>query len=73
MLIKYGNYTSSDEQVKFFADWLGTVGRMKYVRPGYKLLQTSVSIEFAVETFKRFEDKYHPICKTMVQKDLNLA
>lgn len=73
LLIKYGNYTSSDEQVKFFADWLGTVGRMKYVRPGYKLLQTSVSIEFAVETFKRFEDKYHPICKTMVQKDLNLA
>ncbi|KAK6205396.1 leukotriene A-4 hydrolase 1 [Scheffersomyces amazonensis] len=73
LLIKYGKFTSTDDQVIFFANWVGSVGRMKYVRPGYKLLMTGVSKEFAIETFKKFEDKYHPICKTMVKKDLGLV
>ncbi|KAK6463046.1 leukotriene A-4 hydrolase 1 [Scheffersomyces coipomensis] len=72
LLIKYGKFTSTDKQVEFFANWVGSVGRMKYVRPGYKLLMTGVSKEFAIETFKKFEDKYHPICRAMVKKDLGL-
>ncbi|KAK6455637.1 leukotriene A-4 hydrolase 1 [Scheffersomyces xylosifermentans] len=73
LLIKYGNYQSNDEVVTSFANWLGSVGRMKFVRPGYKLLKTGVSTDFAIATFKRFEDKYHPICRTMVKKDLGLV
>lgn len=70
LLIKHGKYTREDQVVKLFADWLGTVGRMKYVRPGYRLLKDYVSGEFAEETFGRFESLYHPICRNMVRKDL---
>lgn len=73
LLIKYGNYNTSSEIVQNFADWLGTVGRMKFVRPGYKLLLNFVSKDFAISTFAEFESRYHPICKTMVKKDLGLV
>lgn len=53
------------------ANWLGTVGRMKFVRPGYRLLD-SVDRELAVKTFERFQDSYHPICKSLVKQDLGL-
>ncbi|CDO95517.1 unnamed protein product [Kluyveromyces dobzhanskii CBS 2104] len=53
------------------AEWLGTVGRMKFVRPGYRLLN-EVDRELAVETFNRFRDTYHPICKALVKQDLGL-
>ncbi|KAG7715169.1 hypothetical protein KL933_003106 [Ogataea haglerorum] len=53
------------------ADWLGTVGRMKFVRPGYVLLNEA-DRELAVATFKKYEQSYHPICKAMVMKDLGL-
>lgn len=52
-------------------EWLGTVGRMKYVRPGFVLLN-KVDREQAVAYFKRFELGYHPICRAMVKKDLGL-
>lgn len=52
-------------------EWLGTVGRMKYVRPGFVLLN-KVDRELAVAYFKRFEMGYHPICRAMVKKDLGL-
>ncbi|ODV86712.1 hypothetical protein CANARDRAFT_174774 [[Candida] arabinofermentans NRRL YB-2248] len=54
------------------ADWLGTVGRMKFVRPGYVMLN-QVDRELALKTFKKFENGYHPICKAMVKKDLGLV
>ncbi|BFZ64160.1 Leucyl aminopeptidase yscIV [Saitoella coloradoensis] len=53
------------------ADWLGTVGRMKFVRPTYRLLRES-NKELAVKTFERLKDFYHPICREMVKKDLGL-
>lgn len=53
-------------------EWLGTVGRMKYVRPGYVLLNR-VNRDLAVKYFLQFESTYHPICKAMVRKDLGLA
>lgn len=52
--------------------WLGTVGRMKFVRPGYVLLNT-VDHDLAIHYFRQFELTYHPICKAMVKKDLGLA
>lgn len=52
-------------------EWLGTVGRMKYVRPGFTLLN-QVDRERAVKYFHKFESGYHPICRAMVKKDLNL-
>lgn len=70
LLIKYGNYTSKDDAVINFTNWLGSVGRMKYVRPGYKLLLQYFDKQFAIDTFKHYEQFYHPICKTMVKRDL---
>lgn len=53
------------------AEWLGTVGRMKFVRPGYRLLN-SVDRELALSTFDKFKDTYHPICKNLVKQDLGI-
>lgn len=53
------------------ADWLGTVGRMKFVRPGYRLLN-DVDRPLALATFARFGDSYHPICRSLVKQDLGL-
>lgn len=52
-------------------DWLGTVGRMKFVRPGYLILN-DVDHDKAVSYFEKFELSYHPICKSLVKKDLGL-
>lgn len=73
ILIKYGNLSETHPVVVKFANWLGTVGRMKYVRPGFKLLNTKVSNEFAIATYKKYESLYHPICKSLVEKDIGLV
>lgn len=51
------------------ADLLGTVGRMKFVRPLYREL-ASADRKLALETFEKNRDFYHPICKAIVEKDL---
>lgn len=51
------------------ADLLGTVGRMKFVRPLYRGLN-KVDRELALATFAKYGDFYHPICRAMVAKDL---
>lgn len=56
---------------KPLADWLGTVGRMKFVRPGFRELN-KVDKDLAVATFKKNEMFYHPICRSLVAKDLGL-
>lgn len=53
------------------AEWLGTVGRMKYVRPGFRLLN-EVDRDLAIRTFEKLQDTYHPICKALVKQDLDL-
>ena len=53
------------------AEFLANVGRMKYVRPGYRGLN-EVDRELAVKTFREHEMFYHPICRAMVKKDLDL-
>lgn len=51
------------------ADLLGTVGRMKFVRPMYRGLM-GCDEELAQATFEKYKDFYHPICKAMVEKDV---
>jgi leukotriene-A4 hydrolase len=51
------------------ADFLGKVGRMKFVRPLYKKL-AACDKEFAEQTFETHKNFYHPICRNMVTKDL---
>jgi len=53
------------------AQFLSNVGRMKYVRPGYRGLN-AVDRDLAVKTFREHEAFYHPICRAMVKKDLKL-
>ncbi|SCU88509.1 LADA_0E10572g1_1 [Lachancea dasiensis] len=53
------------------SEWLGTVGRMKFVRPGYRLLN-SVDRSLALATFEKYKNIYHPICKSLVKQDLEL-
>ncbi|KAK4089846.1 leukotriene A4 hydrolase [Purpureocillium lilacinum] len=53
------------------AELLGTVGRMKYVRPLFRALN-KVDRKLALETFAKNRDFYHPICRGMVQKDLGI-
>ncbi|KAF9883449.1 hypothetical protein FE257_003447 [Aspergillus nanangensis] len=48
---------------------LGKIGRMKFVRPLYRNLQKA-NRALALETFERYKDFYHPICRAMVEKDL---
>ncbi|AMD21074.1 HEL207Cp [Eremothecium sinecaudum] len=47
------------------ADWLGKVGRMKYVVPLYRLLNQK-DRHLAIETFNQHKEFYHPICKARV-------
>ncbi|KAF2094168.1 leukotriene A-4 hydrolase [Rhizodiscina lignyota] len=51
------------------AELLGTVGRMKFVRPLYRCLN-EVDRDLAIKTFLKNKEFYHPICRQMVEKDL---
>ena len=56
------------------AKFVTKVGRMKFVRPTFRaLFAAEGGKELAVETFKAHKSFYHPICATMVARDLNLA
>ncbi|XKU30360.1 Leucyl aminopeptidase yscIV [Saccharomyces cerevisiae] len=70
-MFKFQIFAKLQEEYKHLADWLGTVGRMKFVRPGYRLLY-SVDRRLALATFDKFKDTYHPICKALVKQDLGL-
>ncbi|ODQ67989.1 leukotriene A-4 hydrol [Nadsonia fulvescens var. elongata DSM 6958] len=58
-----------ESQYELLAEFLSTVGRMKFVRPGYRLLK-DVDAKLAKNTFEKNRDFYHPICRAMVEKDL---
>ncbi|CAM1501099.1 Fc.00g102610.m01.CDS01 [Cosmosporella sp. VM-42] len=53
------------------AELLGTVGRMKFVRPLYRGLN-KVDRQLALDTFTKNKDFYHPIARGMVEKDLGI-
>lgn len=61
----------NQEYYSRLGEWLGTVGRMKFVRPGYVLLN-KVDRSMALHYFKKFHNRYHAICKSMVRRDLGL-
>ena len=44
---------------------LGLIGRMKFVRPLFKGLK-KMDAKLAAETFERYREFYHPICRNMV-------
>ncbi len=54
------------------AELLGRVGRMKFVRPLFKKLN-KVDRKLALETFEKNKDFYHPICRSIVEKDLKVG
>ncbi|KAI9223219.1 leukotriene A-4 hydrolase-like protein [Blastocladiella britannica] len=55
------------------ASFLSEVGRMKYVRPLFRLLNKAEGgRDLAVATFTKLRDGYHPICSNLVAKDLGL-
>ena len=53
-------------------EFLGTIGRMKYVRPLFRALN-KVKPDLATKAFEKYKDFYHPITRGMVEKDLGLA
>ena len=53
------------------AELLGKVGRMKFVRPLYRGLE-KVDRQLALDTFAKNKDFYHPIARSMVEKDLGI-
>ena len=58
-----------DSSYKPTAELLGKVGRMKFVRPLFKLL-SAANRSLAVDTFEKNREFYHPICRGQVEKDL---
>jgi leukotriene-A4 hydrolase len=51
---------------------LGMWGRMKFVRPLYRLLN-ECDRNLALETFEKNKGFYHPICRGVVMKDLGIS
>ncbi|KAF8468974.1 leukotriene A-4 hydrolase [Kalaharituber pfeilii] len=52
-------------------EFLGTVGRMKFVRPLYSLLNKADRAR-AVRTYIKYRGWYHPICRESVRRELGL-
>lgn len=51
---------------------LGSIGRMKFVRETFRSL-ADVNRKLALTTFENNKEFYHPICRTMVERDLDLC
>lgn len=67
--LSLGLMVKAPETYQPSADLLGRIGRMKFVRPMFRLLNEA-DRNLAVKTFERNRDFYHPICRQMVEKDL---
>ncbi|KAL5388142.1 hypothetical protein DPSP01_003132 [Paraphaeosphaeria sporulosa] len=64
-----GLRAKAEETYQPTAELLGRIGRMKFVRPLFRLLE-KVDRDLALKTFEKNRDFYHPICRQMVEKDL---
>ena len=55
-------------------EFLGKIGRMKYVRPLFRALSKcgEEGKRLARETFEKNRNFYHPICARVVAKDLGI-
>ncbi|KAI8938568.1 hypothetical protein NX059_004447 [Plenodomus lindquistii] len=67
--LNIGLMAKAPETYEPAAELLGKIGRMKFVRPMYRLLEKA-DRHLAVKTFELNKDFYHPICRAMVEKDL---
>jgi leukotriene-A4 hydrolase len=68
MLCLSSNYEAVYSDVIAF---ISSVGRMKFVRPLYRSL-FKVQPSLARDTFTKTRQFYHPICSTMIAKDLGV-
>lgn len=53
-------------------EFLGTIGRMKYIRPLFRALN-KVAPDLAAKAFEQYKNFYHPIARAQVEKDLRIA
>ncbi|EMD63141.1 hypothetical protein GGP41_005162 [Bipolaris sorokiniana] len=67
--LSIGLMAKVEESYEPSAELLGQIGRMKFVRPMFRLLNEA-NRDLAVKTFEKNKDFYHPICRQMVEKDL---
>ncbi|RMZ73555.1 leukotriene A-4 hydrolase [Pyrenophora seminiperda CCB06] len=67
--LQIGLAAKAKETYEPAAELLGRIGRMKFVRPLFRLLGKA-DRELAVRTFERNRAFYHPITRGMVEKDL---
>ncbi|KAF2850462.1 leukotriene A-4 hydrol [Plenodomus tracheiphilus IPT5] len=67
--LNIGLMAKAPETYQPAAELLGKIGRMKFVRPMYRLLEKA-DRALAIKTFEQNRDFYHPICRGMVEKDL---
>lgn len=67
--LSIGLQAKAEECYEPAAELLGKIGRMKFVRPLYRLLEEA-DRGLAVKTFEKNRDFYHPICRQMVEKEL---
>ena len=67
-------HSDCDWIVPHVVNFITSQGRMKFVRPLYRLLRSSsVGAETAVQTFAANSESYHPIARKMVASDLQKA
>ncbi|KAJ6123253.1 hypothetical protein N7512_005718 [Penicillium capsulatum] len=69
LYFQVGMKAGDESVIEPTTELLGRIGRMKFVRPLYRNLQ-KINRPVALETFEKYKDFYHPICRGMVEKDL---
>ncbi|PTU18651.1 hypothetical protein P175DRAFT_0442722 [Aspergillus ochraceoroseus IBT 24754] len=69
LYLQVGLKAGDESVIQPTTELLGKIGRMKFVRPLFRTLQ-KVNRPVAIETFEKYKDFYHPICRGMVEKDL---
>ncbi|KAJ5990866.1 hypothetical protein N7499_011414 [Penicillium canescens] len=69
LYFQVGMKAGDDSVIEPTTELLGRIGRMKFVRPLFRNLQ-KINRPVALETFEKYKDFYHPICRGMVEKDL---
>ncbi|KAJ5674878.1 uncharacterized protein N7477_004812 [Penicillium maclennaniae] len=69
LYFQVGMKAGDESVIEPTTELLGRIGRMKFVRPLFRNLQ-KINRPVALETFEKYKDFYHPICRGMVEKDL---
>jgi leukotriene-A4 hydrolase len=69
LYLQVGMKAGDESVIEPTTELLGRIGRMKFVRPLFRNLQ-NINRPVALETFEKYKDFYHPICRGMVEKDL---